>query len=101
MGSMQMLVLLFVAIIIFHSSHILTPFFSGDELITPVYTPPTRPSWKRPLPDYDDYEETDLSDKQRLCSSENGRSADCQDYTDTFNSANSEYIAFIPPFGIL
>ena len=43
----------------------------GDELITPVYTPPTRPPWIRP--EYDDEDDSYNKGKYagRLCRGQN------------------------------
>ena len=67
--------------------------WTGDELITPVYIPPTRPPWKQRPPvgsDYDiDDDEEDDKYNQRLCSGKDGnRNCDFN----IGNSNNSEWI---------
>ena len=64
----------------------------GDELITPVYLPPTRPPWTRV--EYDDEDENNYNRKYagRLCRGQN-------DEEDCINGSSGDGDEFIPGSG--
>ena len=73
----------------------------GDELITPVYIPPTRPPWKQQPPASNEYDDEDDGEKynQRLCSGKDGhRNCDFTQATTVSQGRRDRMLLSTTPF---